>query len=142
MPAANPLYGFPTAPRHPFVWPNGLIELPCPVAELGPLTLPYLGGIYLRYLPAVVVERLLDSNSGSPCLWTYTHPYDFDAAEPYARIPGTTFATSALLWMKRGGTDHKVRRILNGRAGQPFRDLIAGPGFRESLETFHYDRRS
>ena len=56
MPARNPLHGFPEAPDRPFRWPSGLVELPCPVRRLGPLSVPYLGGIYLRYLPLRVVE--------------------------------------------------------------------------------------
>jgi peptidoglycan/xylan/chitin deacetylase (PgdA/CDA1 family) len=51
MPTNISLFGFPNASRVPSIWPNGLIELPLPVADLGPLRIPYLGGIYLYALP-------------------------------------------------------------------------------------------
>ena len=31
LPARSPLFGDPTLPTTPFRWPNGLVELPCPV---------------------------------------------------------------------------------------------------------------
>ena len=34
-PAANPLYGYPGAPRHAFRWPSGLVELPVPLTASG-----------------------------------------------------------------------------------------------------------
>ena len=60
LPARSPLYGYPGRPRTPHRWPSGLLELPCPVADLGPITNPYLGGIYLRVLPWTAVRYGLD----------------------------------------------------------------------------------
>src|SRR2546425_1005005 len=67
LPASNPLYGFPAAPAGPFLWPNGLIELPAPVARWGPLAVPILGGIYLRYAPSLLLDTFLRraENGGS-----------------------------------------------------------------------------
>ena len=42
-------------PTTPFRWPNGLVELPCPVVRAGGLGLPYLGGVYLRAIPGAGV---------------------------------------------------------------------------------------
>src|SRR3984893_13568887 len=39
LPAANPLHGWPGAPQQPCRWESGLIELPCPVAGAGRLSI-------------------------------------------------------------------------------------------------------
>ena len=38
-------------PHVPCRWENGMLELPCPVGGAGRLQIPFLGGIYLRYVP-------------------------------------------------------------------------------------------
>ncbi len=125
LPAPNPIYGFPGAPRNPFRWPSGLIELPCPLATVGPMRVPLLGGIYLRYAPQMLVDRFLRGAADQQLLWTYLHPYDFDADEPYTPMPGRTLAQNLLLNMKRGGTFAKMRRVLEGRSGRPFREILS-----------------
>src|SRR4051812_22688356 len=57
LPAASPLHGWPGAPQRPFRWENGIIELPCPVGGLGSAQVPFLGGIYLRYVPLALARR-------------------------------------------------------------------------------------
>ena len=59
-----------------------LLEIPVPVIKYGPVSIPYLGGIYLRYIPVFILKRLIDKEE-HPYLWTYCHPYDFDAEEPF-----------------------------------------------------------
>jgi polysaccharide deacetylase family protein (PEP-CTERM system associated) len=56
--ARHPLYGYPGLPTVPFQWPEGLLEIPAPLARLGPARLPYLGGFYLRYLPLPLIQWL------------------------------------------------------------------------------------
>lgn len=113
MPAPNPLHGLPGAPTRPFRWPSGLNEFPCPVKRLGPLTLPYLGGIYLRYLPMPLVRAWAAKTSDS-VRWTYCHPYDFDADEPFTRIAGAGLLTSFLLWLNRRNTWSRIAEITGG----------------------------
>jgi len=91
MPTNISRYGFPGTPRIPFLWPNGMIELPLPVAALGPLRVPYLGGIYLYALPFWAVHFLLRRADPKELLWTYAHPYDFDAEEAFKPMPDTPF---------------------------------------------------
>ena len=64
LPVRSPLFGDPSSPTRPYRWPNGLLELPCPVARAGGLGLPYLGGVYLRALPARAVGRPRSRVSG------------------------------------------------------------------------------
>ena len=148
MPARNPINGFPCAPQNPFYWQNGLLEIPAPVAKVGPLSLPFLGGIYLRYLPAIIIKRLLANNepdnelgnelgSGQDSApnsvtdlapWIYCHPHDFDAKEPFFQIEGTSLIVSLVLWFNRKGTFKKLAKILpntvDGEIAQTFKEKI------------------
>lgn len=128
LPAPHPLYGFSGAPRSPFRWPNGLVELPVPLARLGPVWLPYLGGIYLRYVPAWLVHRWARARPGD-LLWTYLHPYDVDAAEPYGRMPDTAAWVSLLLWLNRKRTWSRLAGLIALGAGRPLGEIAADPAF-------------
>lgn len=123
LPASNPLYGFKQAPRFPFKWTCGLAELVCPVADIGPARLPYLGGVYFRYLPLPLIRQLQARNAGT-CNWTYCHPYDFDYEEPFVRFAGANLATSLLLWFNRRSALEKLKRIL-GDKSQTFSEWLA-----------------
>ena len=114
LPAASPLFGFPGAPRQPFLWPNGLLEIPAPVARLGPLEFPFLGGFYLRYLPSWFIRRCLRQGQPDQCYWLYCHPHDFDDEEPFYRIEGTSLLTSALLWFNRANSFRKLAHVIDG----------------------------
>lgn len=136
IPCGNPLNGFPGIPRKPFAWPNGIIEFPCPIYELGPVAAPYLGGIYLRYFPFWLISRLIRQRP-SELLWTYLHPYDIDAQEPFFRMPGTSLPVSLLLWMKRRRTLEKLGAILTHDQKTRFADLAGSSAFRETLLPAH-----
>ena len=101
LPAKNPLFGLPGAPLTPFRWHNGLLEFPAPLASLAGITIPYLGGIYLRYLPAWLITRFVTQASVDSCLWSYCHPYDFDAEQPFYPMKDTALWISLLLWFNR-----------------------------------------
>ena len=112
MPVKNPINGFPGAPRHAFYWPNDLLEIPASVAKFGPISLPYLGGIYLRYLPMIVIKQLLQRQPEQQEKWIYCHPHDFDHNEAFFQIEGTSYLVSLLLWFNRRGTFDKLMRLL------------------------------
>ena len=111
LPVTSPIYGYVEAPNSPFKWPCGLIELPVPVEKLGLFELPFLGGIYLRYIPMLLAKRLIKKVDSS-CLWTYLHPYDIDTSEPFSRMRDTSLLTSILLWMNRGSALDKLSQII------------------------------
>lgn len=128
LPAGNPLHGFPGAPKRPFRWDCGLIELPAPVAAVGPLTLPVLGGIYFRYLPLRIALRAVRRMDPEALVWNYFHPYDFDAGQPFFRMKNTGFWISMLLWLNRRGTLPKLRAFIDApgiRPGPPLAERIA-----------------
>ncbi|NTU76619.1 MAG: DUF3473 domain-containing protein [Alphaproteobacteria bacterium] len=118
MPTSFSLFGFKGASDKPFKWPNGLIEFPLPVGKLGPLRVPYLGGIYLYVLPFSIVRRFVKKAESDEVLWTYAHPYDFDTEEPYAPMPGSPAWVSRVLWLARGRAERQLRRVTRlGTAG-------------------------
>ncbi|MBK8909584.1 MAG: polysaccharide deacetylase family protein [Rhodospirillales bacterium] len=131
MPAASPLYGDPMAPPHPFRWISGLVELPCPVARLGPLVFPFLGGIYLRYLPIQGLQALLRRRAGTG-LWTYCHPYDVDAEEGLVRFAGAGRVASLLLSLNRRRTFERLRAVLADGAAPPLAERIAAGEFADA----------
>jgi polysaccharide deacetylase family protein (PEP-CTERM system associated) len=121
LPSANPLHGFPGAPRDPFLWPCGLAELPVPVAGVGRASVPYLGGTYLRLLPGPLTAAL-HARGGRRVPWTYVHPYDADVGERYWRVPDAG-RLSPLLWVGRRGVLAKLDAVL-ARPGPPLRDRL------------------
>jgi polysaccharide deacetylase family protein (PEP-CTERM system associated) len=124
LPARSPLFGDATLPTGPFCWPSGLIELPCPVARLGGLGLPYLGGVYLRALPTSASRAARQIFGGAQLSWIYCHPYDFDPGEKFWVVPDAGPLGSRLLWYNRRRMFAKVDALLRGRAGPPLRDRL------------------
>jgi polysaccharide deacetylase family protein (PEP-CTERM system associated) len=126
LPSANPLHGYPGAPHDPFVWPSGLVEIPVPVAGWGRWRVPYLGGTYLRVLPAPVV-RAVHGRSARRLPWIYLHPYDTDPAERFWMVPDAGWL-SPLLWVGRRRVLDRVEELVRtgGGAGPPLRDRVAG----------------
>ena len=126
MPTDVSLFGFPEASRVPFAWPNGMIEFPLPVAMLGKYRVPYLGGIYLYTMPFFLVRSFLAKAQKEEVLWTYTHPYDFDVEEKFARMPYTPLWINLTLRLARRNAAKKIRRTLELGAGPPLRDRLPG----------------
>jgi polysaccharide deacetylase family protein (PEP-CTERM system associated) len=126
LPSANPLHGYPGAPRDPFVWPSGLVEIPVPVAGWGRWRVPYLGGTYLRVLPAPVV-RAVHGRSARSLPWVYLHPYDTDPAERFWIVPDAGWL-SPLLWVGRRRVLDRVEELVRRgpEPGPPLRDRVGG----------------
>jgi len=127
LPARNPLHGWPGAPRRPYRWHNGLLELPCPVAGAGKLQVPFLGGIYLRYFPLVLSRRFLRRVERDSTLWTYVHPYDIDTDEPFSVMPHAGWLVSRVVHTRRGVTLGRLDAVLEacGGPGRPLGEIAA-----------------
>ncbi len=124
LPARSPIYGFPGAPPEPFKWPCGLIELPAPVFPARVWRVPYMGGIYFRYAPALVIRLAHRMQSRKNTLpWCYLHAHDVDSEEPFARVRNAGLMTSFLMWMNRGGTFGKIDKLFGAGGALP----LAGP---------------
>jgi len=136
MPASNPLYGYPNAPLSPFRWPNGLLEFPVPTARFLGIRIPYLGGIYLRYLPRRLIQHFAGQNDPSAVLFTYIHPYDFDAEEGLVRIKGASPLTSLLLSLNRAATYSKVEDLFTSGSAPSLGQIAEGASIETLLPTF------
>lgn len=136
--AHNPLYGWPGAPSEPFCWPSGLGEFPVPLAGLGSMHLPYLGGTYLRLLPTPVIDLARWWCSGwsrersrtigrrgreGRTPWTYVHAYDLDTGERFWWVPDAG-RLAPLLWVGRRRVLDKLDHLLAEGAGPPLRDRL------------------
>lgn len=126
MPTNISLFGFAHAPAAPFLWPNGIVELPLPVASWGPLRVPYLGGIYLYAMPFALVRRWIAEAGTDQILWTYAHPYDFDREEDFRRMPHTSHWVSFILWAARRVAERKIREVLNFGDAPTLGEKISG----------------
>jgi polysaccharide deacetylase family protein (PEP-CTERM system associated) len=125
LPAANPLHGWPGAPRQPCRWPGGLLELPCPVGGVGRALVPFLGGIYLRFVPGALARRFLRQLPPEAVAWSYVHPYDVDPDEPFFVMPHAGWLTSRIVHMRRAATLRCLedRIAAGGGAGPPLGEL-------------------
>ncbi|MEO3470994.1 polysaccharide deacetylase family protein [Roseomonas sp. CAU 1739] len=131
LPARNPLAGWPGAPARPFRWAAGLLELPVPLGRFGPLALPFLGGMYLRWLPAWrlrALSRDWAAKGEGGALWSYCHPYDLDTAARLARRPDVGAVASLMLWLNRRSTLPRLQGLLQGRRSVPFADRLGEIG--------------
>lgn len=127
LPAWNPLAGWPGAPRKPFLWASGLLELPVPVARVGPLRLPFLGGMYLRWLPPWRLRWMAGrwaAEEPEGALWSYCHPYDLDREEVLVRRQDAGTIGSLMLWLNRGPTLPRLQGLLAGRQSLPFAERL------------------
>jgi peptidoglycan-N-acetylglucosamine deacetylase len=124
LPARNPLYGWPGLPRRPFRWANGLVELPCPVVDIGPATVPFLGGTYVRVFPDVVRRAGMRQSADDAVLWTYCHPWEFDHGAPLTRMAEANWAVTLVGRINRRRMLGRVERAV-GDAAPPLGDIVA-----------------
>jgi polysaccharide deacetylase family protein (PEP-CTERM system associated) len=125
MPIKTPVSGWAGISATPFRWPNGLIEFPVPVANIGGKRVPYLGGIYMRYAPMALIRHFIQQAPQGSVLWTYCHPYDFDAEEKFYRFPDVPLWGSLLLHFNRRKTFAKLAEILSPAPHKRFCDYAA-----------------
>jgi peptidoglycan-N-acetylglucosamine deacetylase len=126
LPAANPLHGWPNAPQRPWRWDSALIELPCPVGGIGRMRVPFLGGIYLRYVPLPLIRRFLAQLEEDSLAWSYLHPYDLDTEEPFFVLPHAGWLTSRIVHSRRHLTLPRLESALSaaGGSGPPLGELV------------------
>ncbi|MEC9395715.1 MAG: polysaccharide deacetylase family protein [Actinomycetota bacterium] len=125
LPAPSPLYGWPGLPRRPFRWRNGPLEFPCPLVQLGPVGLPYLGGTYLRLLPTAVRRLGLRRAGNDEALWAYCHPWEFDPDEAFHPHDHIGMLASRIAWLRRSRMERQVRRLLGDPVAPPLASVAS-----------------
>jgi polysaccharide deacetylase family protein (PEP-CTERM system associated) len=109
FPTRNMLYGYPGAPRFPYLM-DGLVELPASTVTIGGVTVPVAGGFYVRVLPYLVtkwaVARL--NRAGHPAIM-YVHPWELDLGQRYNQVTARERITH---YHGRRSLAEKLRRLL------------------------------
>ncbi len=116
----GPFHGFPGKTPSIFQWKNGLWEIPVPAASVFGRALPFLGGVYLKFMPLSLVHHLQSQLPAGTIPWTYVHPYDIDAKEGFVRLKdGTPLWANILLMSKRSGFIEKLGRLMKDNNAGP-----------------------
>lgn len=81
--AVHPEYGIGDAPLTPYIWPNGMAEIPLSCVEYHGKRLPISGGAYFRFLPYPIYRKLIHrlERQGRK-LNFYIHPWEIDSHIP------------------------------------------------------------
>lgn len=131
QPFKTPLYGIdgaPVFPYHPVIGGRRLeiLEFPPTVLPLGPLRLPFAGGLYLRALPVRVVALALGLvNRGRPGM-VYVHPWEMDPGQPRIRVPAML---RLIHYLNLEQTKDKLGLLLNKFRFVPLGDLVESGGY-------------
>jgi len=81
-------YGFSGCSTKPFLWPNGMVEIPLSVYRIGRLSLPAAGGGYFRLFPYEYFRRIFTRlNRRDEVVTFYMHPWELDPGQPRVRVP-------------------------------------------------------
>ena len=78
----------------------------------GPLTVPLLGGTYLRAAPRPIIGWA--AKRAPEHAWLYAHPYDFDPDEPRWVVPEVGRLGSRVLWWGRSAMKTRVGQLVAG----------------------------
>jgi polysaccharide deacetylase family protein (PEP-CTERM system associated) len=88
LPAKSPLYGWKEFGVRPRLV-DGLLEIPMTVGTVGPLAIPYGGGVYFRVLPwSLIKAKIKKHRTATDPLLGYFHPYDIDTDQERFMHPG------------------------------------------------------
>lgn len=87
FPLRTPIYGLSGAPKNPYFIDSSnlripssdqsLLEFPISTFKLGPLNIPFAGGIYGRFLPSFLFTSLCTQFAKEKPLNLYLHPWEF-----------------------------------------------------------------
>lgn len=93
--------GYQGAPARPFLWSEGLLEIPCPVHKAGPWSVPFMGGMTLRWIPPWRYRIMLRQATAQTGCWTFCHPHDVDPDAGFRKLPQYGWTLSAMLSLNR-----------------------------------------
>ena len=113
LPAKNPLFGWKTFGETPKRIGN-LVELPMTLGSLGPVKIPFGGGVYFRVLPTFLIHQLFRQNVNKDILG-YFHPYDIDTEQDRFMHPGlnNSWFYNQVMYLGRNSVFSKIESVLN-----------------------------
>ena len=116
LPAKSPLYGWEEFGGKPKKISSKLIEIPMTVGKVGPLTIPYGGGVYFRVLPSILINTKIKNHTtiNNPLLG-YFHPYDIDTEQEHFMHPGINNSKfyNMLMYYNRSKVFDKLDQIID-----------------------------
>ncbi len=111
-PVPHDLYGYPNAPRTPFTWDNGLLEIPVTTCRYLGRRIPCAGGGYFRLYPYPLFRWLMQQASKQlqqPSVF-YLHPWEIDPEQP--RIAGASLKSRFRHYINLHKTEPRFIRLL------------------------------
>ena len=93
------------------------------MVRLGPIDLPYLGGTYLRLLPAAVRRIGLRRATRDEALWAYCHPWEFDTEEAFHQHDHIGTLASRIAWLGRSRMGRQLGRLLRESVAPPLGEV-------------------
>lgn len=120
--------GAPYLPYHPVIndLKLKLVEFPPTVLPLGKFVFPFLGGLYLRILPAGFIIRALKSVNEDRAGMIYLHPWELDTKQPRVEAP---LLIKFVHYHNIDKTINKVGRLLSSFKFIPLGELIQDKEF-------------
>ncbi|WP_020679681.1 XrtA system polysaccharide deacetylase [Marinobacterium rhizophilum] len=112
-PVPHDLYGYRKAPRTPFLWDNGLLEVPVATAEVFNRRIPCAGGGYFRLYPYALSKRLLQKAArqlAGPVVF-YVHPWEIAPDQP--RIQAASVKSRFRHYLNLHRTLPRLERLLS-----------------------------
>ncbi|MEH6648968.1 MAG: XrtA system polysaccharide deacetylase [Motiliproteus sp.] len=122
-PVPHDLYGYPDAPRKPFHWENGLLEVPVTTCQYFGRRIPCAGGGYFRLYPYPVFRWLMlkacqQLDEGAIF---YLHPWEIDPDQP--RIDGASLKSRFRHYINLDKTEARFERLLEDFQWGPLAEL-------------------
>jgi len=124
LPARSPLYGWENF-GHSLKLLDGIWEIPMTLGSVGPLRIPFGGGIYFRVLPLLFLQLLFKRAGPGPILG-YLHPYDIDTEQERFMHPGISDNKfyNWLMYYGRRGALGKFSKFLGEYEVKPYIEHI------------------
>lgn len=110
--------------------PNGLVEYPLSVFEMGGFRLPALGGGYFRLYPLAMTLWILRSieKTGRPAMF-YIHPYELGSVCPL--VPNLSRSRKFRHYVGLAKTRGRFARLFQCHRFSPIADVLRSQGFLE-----------
>jgi len=124
FPIRHDLYGFPEAPRYPFLIEDlGLLEFPISTFRFAGINLPVSGGGYFRLFPYALTRYFLSKiNISQKPFVFYCHPWEFDPDQP--RIKGIPLKSRFRHYFNLNKTKERFERLLKDFSFGPLKIVL------------------
>lgn len=124
FPTKNMLYGFPEAPRFPYLVDDcNLYEFPATTMHFAGRRWPIAGGFYNRALPyAIIYHGLRQVNIQGESAIVYIHPWELDTEQGYKQV---TFRERITHYYGRARLEEKLHRLFSDFQFVPLKELLA-----------------